>query len=73
LSSFDFETSAGPDADELTYHVPPDTETQADDNAVTLGRRQSRQGLPSQLRPEERYEKIAVDKLVLGRLESPTE
>jgi len=73
VSTPDFEVSARLQARQLISHVPPDTQTQPEGEAVTLAQRQARTGLPPRMRPAGRYENVAVEKQVLGRVQNSRE
>lgn len=64
MSHPDFEISIDLRARELVARVPPDTETEGENVAVT--RRQKRGGLPARLDPGERYEDVVVAQQLVG-------
>jgi hypothetical protein len=64
VSDPDFEIGMVLRARELVAHVPPDTETEAEN--VTLTRRQTSGGLPGRLEPGKRYEDVLVEQRLVG-------
>ena len=67
----DFDLSAGLRARALVSHVPPNALLEKEGDDVALDRAEARQGLPAELRPGGRYDGVAVEKRVVGRVAPP--
>jgi hypothetical protein len=62
----DFEITACLRARKLMTHVPPDAQTEATGEDVTIVRRQRRRGLPAKTESGGRYSDIVVEKRLAG-------
>lgn len=67
----DFEIRASLRADELRGHTPPDAETRVESDLVSLERQEARTGLPRDLESDKRYERIAIERRLVGELRDP--
>jgi hypothetical protein len=64
----DFELIVGLRARELVAQVPPAAQTNATGGAVSIEREDTRGGLPPELEPGARYERVVVEKRVVGEV-----
>jgi hypothetical protein len=62
----DFEITACLHARKLMTHIPPDAQTEATGEDVTLVRRQRRSGLPAKTESGGRYSDVVVEKRLAG-------
>jgi hypothetical protein len=68
----DFEIRVGLRARVLRARTPPEARTVTDGD-VALAREQTRNGLPAEMQPSERYADVAVERRVSGRIVSRRE
>jgi hypothetical protein len=64
----DFEIRGILRARKLTSHIPPDARTQADGDEVTIESEQTRRRIPSKMKAGQRYDDVAIEKWVHGRI-----
>ena len=69
MTTDDFQIAVRLRARRLIGHNPPNAQTQAEDH-VTLAREETREGLPAEMQPGERYEDVAVEKRLSGKIVS---
>jgi hypothetical protein len=62
----DFEIDARIRAKRLVPHVPPDAQTHAEGEDVTLAREEQRSSVPAEMESGERYSDIVIDKRIVG-------
>jgi hypothetical protein len=66
MSAPDFEINTSIRAKRLVARVPPDAQTRAEGEGVTLARHEQRSGVPTTMEAGERYSDIAIDKRIIG-------
>jgi hypothetical protein len=62
----DFEIDARIRAKGLVPHVPPDAQTHAEGEEVTLAREEQRSSVPAEMESGERYSDVVIDKRIVG-------
>jgi hypothetical protein len=65
----DFQIAVRLRARRLIAHNPPNAQTRTEDH-VTFAREETREGLPAEMQPDERYEDVAVEKRLSGKIVS---
>jgi hypothetical protein len=65
----DFEINASIRAKRLVAHVPPDAQTRAEGEDVTLARHEQRSGVPATIEACERYSDVVIDKRIVGEVQ----
>lgn len=66
MNAPDFEIDARIRAKGLVPHVPPDAQTHAEGEEVTLAREEQRSGVPAEMESGERYSDVVIDKRIVG-------
>lgn len=66
MNAPDFEIDARIRAKGLVPHVPPDAQTHAEGEEVTLAREEHRSSVPAEMESGERYSDVVIDKRIVG-------
>lgn len=66
MNAPDFEIDARIRAKGLVPHVPPDAQTHAEGEEVTLAREEQRSSVPAEMESGERYSDVVIDKRIVG-------
>jgi hypothetical protein len=70
VSTPDFEINASIRAKRLVAHVPPDAQTRAESEEVTLAHHEQRSGVPATIEAGERYSDVVIDKRIVGETQT---
>jgi hypothetical protein len=70
VSAPDFEINASIRAKRLVAHVPPDAQTRAESEEVTLTHHEQRSGVPATIEAGERYSDVVIDKRIVGETQT---
>lgn len=70
MSTPDFEINASIRAKRLVAHVPPDAQTRAESEEVTLAHHEQRSGVPATIEAGERYSDVVIDKRIVGETQT---
>ena len=68
MSPPDFEIKASIRAKRLVARVPPNAETRAEGEEVTLTRHEQRSGVPETMEAGEPYSDVVIDKRIVGEM-----